>query len=861
MKETRTTRMPGGVETSSRWHERAVFDVVEALGTDSEGGLKSAKAEARLHEEYGPNRLSRRREITLAGVLLEEVFEEPLVLFLVAVGVLYAVWGSIGEAVAIFAIVVLLALVEGFNEYRAKRAVAALQDLSAPTARVVRDGHVKDVAAQALVPGDLVLLAAGDRVPADLRLVEANSLAADESALTGESLPVEKDARRRVSRDAPVGDRVTMAYAGTVLTRGRGRGIAVATGMRTEVGRIAGLVEEAKQPKTPLERTMRELARKLTFVAVGVSLAVPAVGVALGQPFREMVLTGLTLAFATVPEELPILITMVLAFGSYRLSRRGAIVKRLRAAETLGSVDLLLTDKTGTLTENRMRVAGLLPASGVSEQQLIGLAATATDTTQTPDSLVGDAIDVALVERARQSDLEPLRIEKLFPFDENARVMAAVAGGKLVVKGAPEAILAHVVGHPGGDFEAARDWAGDRATRGERVIAVGARPVETAEKIEGPLAGDLSLVGLVAFADPPREEAPGAISALIRAGVRPVMVTGDHPATARAIAGRVGIAADKVITGRDLEGLDDREVEGALEDASIFARMSPGGKLRLVEAAQRAGRTVAVTGDGVNDAPALRAASAGVAMGEDGTDVAREAADIVLTQDNVGTIARMLGEGRMLFDNLSGAVRYYLAAKVALILTVFVPVFFGYPVPLSPIQIILMEFFMDLGASATFVTERTAGNLMNRPPRDPRRPFLDRQMVLTILGGGAVLATGVLAAFFWATGQGSVEHARTVAFAAWLVAHIALAVGFRRRQGYNGALVLWAFGAVGLAALSGLLAPLQRWLQTASLTPTDAGAIVLAALFVLVLGWLMQRIVGRSAEYPKSNLSANEERR
>lgn len=843
--------IPESVKTSPRWHEEEVSGVVETLGTDAERGMGSAEAEERL-SEHGPNRLSRRREVTLLGTLWEEIFEEPLVLFLVAVGVLYAIWGSLTDALAIFAVIVLLALAEGFNEFRAKRAVAALQDLSAPTARAIRNGHVNDIPAEELVPGDLVLLAAGDRIPADLRLVETTSLAADESALTGESLPVEKNAHARVNQDAPVGDRVTMAHAGTVVTRGRGRGIVVATGMRTEVGRIAGMVEEAKQPKTPLERTMRELARKLTFVAIGVSLLVPAVGVALGQPFREMVLTGLTLAFATVPEELPILITMVLAFGAYRLSQRGAIVKRLRAAETLGSVDLLLTDKTGTLTENRMRVASLLPTSEMSEQDLLRLAATATDTTRTPDGLVGDAIDVALVERAQQVGLEPLHVEKLFPFDEDARVMAAVAQGTLAVKGAPEEILAHAVERPGDDFEAAKDWAEDRAARGERVIAVGARQVETAE-IEDPLADDLSLVGLIAFADPPREEAPGAISALIRAGVRPVMVTGDHPATARAIAQSVGIPAGKVMTGRDLDGLDDRGMEGALEDTSVFARMSPEGKLRLVEAAQRAGRTVAVTGDGVNDAPALRAASAGVAMGEGGTDVAREAADIVLTEDNVSTIARMLREGRMLFDNLSGAVRYYLAAKVALILTVFVPVFFGYPVPLIPIQIIVMEFFMDLGASATFVTERAAGNLMDRPPRNPERPFLDRSMVLYILGGGAILGAGVLAAFFWAAGQGSVEHARTVALATWLAAHIALAISFRRRQTWNGALALWAVGAVGIAALSGLFGPVQRWLQTASLTPTDAGAIALAALFVLALGWLMQKMAGRSKARPKSD--------
>ena len=848
MRGPRTERS-GPVAAPPPWYAEEVPEILELLETDPREGLVSGAVEERL-EEYGPNRLSRRREVTLLGTLREEVFEEPLVLFLVAVGVLYAIWGSLTDALAIFAIIALLALVEGYNEFRAKRAISALRDLSAPEARVLRDGHVREAPAEALVPGDLVLLSAGDRVPADLRLYETTSLAADESALTGESAPVTKDAHARLEPSVPLGDRVTMAYAGTVATRGRGRGVVVATGMETEVGKIAGLVEEAKEPKTPLEKTMRELARKLTFVAIGVSLLVPAVGVALGQPFKEMVLTGLTLAFATVPEELPILITMVLAFGAYRLSRRGAIVKRLRAAETLGGVDLLLTDKTGTLTHNRMRVADLKCAGEVGERQLLGLAAAATDTTSTPDGLAGDAMDVALVEKARQSGLEPRTVERLFPFDEDARAMAAVTRGALVVKGAPESVFGLTTGsneESASDRAWATAWAEDRAERGERVIAVAARSVDSA-RVEDPFEGGLSLVGLIAFADPPREEAAPAISALLRAGVKPVMVTGDHPATAQAIARSVGIPAEKVMTGQQLEALDQAELKKALEETSVFARVSPEAKLRLAEAAQDAGRTVAVTGDGVNDAPALRAASAGVAMGEGGTDVAREAADIVLTDDNVSTIARMLREGRMLFDNLSGAVRYYLAAKVGLVLTVFVPVLLGYPVPLTPIQIIVMEFFMDLGASATFVTERASGNLMDRPPRDPNRPFLERRMILTILCGGAVLGAGVLATFFWAAAQGSIEHARTVAFATWLTAHIALAVSFRRRQSWNTALALWATGAVGLAALAGLFGPVQHWLQTAPLTLSDAGAMALAAAVVLALGRIAQGLFANNTK-------------
>lgn len=820
--------------------------MVASLRTDTDRGLEEAPTLARLVDR-GPNQLVRPRRVTFLGVFVEELFEEPLILFLLAVGVLYAVWGSPGEAAAIFAIVVLLVLIEVVNEYRAKRAIASLQDLSAPTARVVRDGRVREVSAEALVPGDVVLLAAGDRVPADARLVETNALAADESALTGESLPVTKNAGAHPEPDAALGDRATMAHAGTVVTRGRGRAVVVETGAETELGRIAGLAERAKEPKTPLQRTTRELARALTFVAIAASLLVPAVGVALGQPFREMVLTGLTLAFATVPEELPILITMVLALGAYRLSCEGAIFKHLRAAEALGGVGLLLLDKTGTLTENRLRVTELTLAEGSDERMLLRLAAGCTDVARTPDELVGDAIDVALVGEARSRGIAPPPVAELFPFDEGERAMAAILkGGTLVVKGAPEAILARLASGSKEDAGRLEVWAELHAARGERVIAVATRAAGEGSSggAADPFAGGLSLTGLISLADLPRSEAPDAISSLTRAGVRPVMVTGDHPGTARAVAARVGIPTGKVVTGKDLAAMDDAAVGKSVEEASVFARVSPAQKLRLAEVAQGSGKTVAVTGDGVNDAPALRAADVGVAMGEGGTDVAREAADVVLAGNDLGVLVRAVREGRLLFANLSDAVRFYLAAKLALVLAAFLPVLLGGPVPFTPIQIIAMELFMDLGAASAFVAQREAGELMSRPPRDPKRPFLDRSTVLAILVGGVVLGGAVLAAFFWAfSAGGSLDGARTIAFATWLVAHVALAEGLRRGRESNAALVLWAAGAVGLAILAGFVGVVQQLLGTSSLTRTDGAVIVIAALVVLGLGSLIRRAI------------------
>lgn len=865
----------GGFEAG--WRTLSGFDagvkeVAEYLGTDLERGLTADQASERL-QRHGPNRLTRQRAVTFAGVLQEEVLEEPLILFLILVGVLYAWWGSIGDAITIFAIIALLILVEVVNEFRAKRAISALRDLSSPTAQVIRAGSTFTLQAEDLVPGDIVLLAAGSRIPADLRLIESTALNADESMLTGESLPVIKDPYVTLPVATPLMDRHNMAYAGTVIPRGRGRGVVVATGMDTELGKITGLAEQVKEPKTPLQRTMRELARKLTFVAVAVSLLVPAVGVLLGQPLREMLLTGLTLAFATVPEELPILITMVLAMGAYRLSRdSGVIVKRLNSAETIGSISVLLSDKTGTLTENKMRVAVIRPLdTSIGEDQLLYMAGLCTDVILTPDHASGDAIDVALMEENMRRGLMKIengegRAEILLPFDDTLRLMAAVTpSNTLIVKGAPEAILTLCTKTPEEIKEKALKSTLDLAQGGQRVLAVaagGARPEEPNE-----LPDDLSLIGLISFADPPRTGAREAIEALRAAGIRTVMVTGDHPDTARWVAREVGIPNARPFTmdsldedksssenrrisqeggsetSESLPDLDEAKLGEAIRHTDVFARVTPAGKLGLVEAFNRTGVT-AVTGDGINDAPALRAANAGIAMGKNGTDVAREAAGLILTNDDLSSLVRAVREGRLLFANLSGAVRYYLAVKVALILTAFIPVLLGGSVPFTPVQIILLELFMDLGASLTFVAERGGANLLRSPPRDPSRPFLNNRMLLMIAGGGILLSTVVLTAYFWALGGGaSVEQARTAAFVAWLVAHVALAAGFRQSLSLSRMLLLWAAGAVGLATASAALPFVRIWLQTSPLTWMEAAAIAVASILTFLLSYALRRAV------------------
>lgn len=876
------------------WHRDTPVEVAHALGSDLARGLDDSEAAARLGR-YGPNRLTEDRRVTFLAVLREEI-AEPMILLLLAVGVLYALSGELRDALAIFAIIAAVILVEVFNEYRAKAAIVSLGRLAAPTALVIRGGQPRVVATTTLVPGDLVPLRPGERVSADLRLVEAVSLRVDEASLTGESAPVEKSVAP-VSADAPLAERSSQAFAGTIVTGGRGIGLVVATGMETELGRIAGLSRAIREPRTPLQTAMRQVAGLLVWIALGFSALVPLLGLLAGAPLRDMALTGLTLAFATIPEELPILVTIVLGLGSLRLSRRRVVVKRLRAAETLGAVSVIATDKTGTLTENRMSVAdiwvagepesvNLAAASGLpagrfllelgvlaSEPLLIGEGTGARSGERRAFS--HDPTELALLGAAEAAGLEPARIaagERLgdVAFDERRRFSAVayrrgedpLASVLIAVKGAPEAVVercerAAGLLDPLDDAGSSRilERASDLASRGRRVLGLAYREDSGAlagsgDDIGGDIGG-LTLVGLVGLLDPPRPGAASAIATLKAAGIRVLMLTGDHPATAREIARRVGIPADPVVVGADLDLLDDSALAREANRTATFARITPEHKLRIVRSLQAEGEIVAVTGDGVNDAPALREAAVGVAMGETGTDVAKESADIVLGNDDFADLAEAVREGRLLYANLRKAVRYYLAVKVGLVAACLAAILAQLPIPFSPAQIILLELFMDIGASAAFTAEAPEGDLMARPPRDSRRPFVDRSLVFGILAGGLTLAAVVFVPYLWAHGQGAdVETARSVAFAAWMIGHLALAAHMRSetaslsRLGLlsNRAYLFWAAGAVacllavlylpvGLLVGSPIGSPVGRGvLQMSPLTLGDWAVVLPVAL-------------------------------
>ncbi len=839
------------------WHALPASEVVAALDADATAGLSEAEARERL-ARFGANRLTAEKHESLVDIFLEEV-REPMILLLLGTGVLYALWGGLGDALTILAVILAIVGVEVYNERRAKAALAALRQLTAPTVLVIRDGQPREAPTDTLVPGDVLPLRDGQRMPADARLLESYGLWADESPLTGESAPVEKESGAILPAEAPLAERRNLVFAGTPLTRGRGTAVVVATGMATELGHVAGLAAGIREPRTPLQMTMRELTRWMVWLALGFSTLVPLLGWLLaGQSPRQMVLTGLSLAFATIPEELPILITVVLALGAYRLSRQHAIVKRLRAAETLSAVTVIAADKTGTLTRNTLEVSHLYPED--LRTRLLEIGALCNDALAHGSDFTGDPLDVALARAARDAGVDaaalrreaPLRVE--FTFDTERKLMSAAYArdGELwvAVKGAPEAVLAraaHRATAGGAEplTEAACETLLKEAERmtaaGQRVIALAERTAPDGRLTEEEAESALTVVGLAGLADPPRPEVRAAIAACRTAGIRPVMITGDHPLTARAIAEQVGLnGAGRMLTGPELDALSDELLRAAAGETGIYARITPEHKLRIVRALHERGERVAVTGDGINDAPALAAADIGIAMGETGTDVAREAADIVLADDNFATIAHAVQEGRLLFANLRKAVRYYLACKVALVSATLLPVLLFVPVPFAPLQIILMELLMDVAASATFVSEPAEDDLMRRKPRDPRLPFMNGAMAASIFGAAAGLfgAVSLVYLLTWFSGAGLVR-AQTVAFVTWLLGHVFLALNLRsERQPLlrlgplrNRLMLAWAGATLVVVLVVTLVPAAQAQLHTTSLTGGE-WLLALSAAFV-----------------------------
>lgn len=786
-------------------------------------GLTSVEAKKKL-SEFGPNRLAKPYQVKFLAILKEEV-TEPMILLLIGVGIVYSVWGKLEDALTIFSIIVLLTLVEVWNEFRAKKAIASLTRLAAPKTKVIRDGVITEVETEGVVPGDILLVGSGSRIAADAKLVTGYSLQADESSLTGESLPVAK---------VP-GDEIS---AGTLVVAGEGKAEVTATGLASRFGKISALAQSIKPPKTPLQLAMKDLALKLVWVALAFSVAIPLLGVIRGQNLKEMILTGLALAFATIPEEGPIIITMILGLGAYKLSKDNFLIKKIKATEVLGNATVILTDKTGTLTESEMSVVAVYPPGREKDILACAFSALSEMSLFATDKAVMDKARDLGVARARG---EIVRQRGLGDGRKTKTVMRKADGAlDLCMSGSPEEILEL----SGGDVTAFQAEVEKETGMGRRVIAVAAKSVPPAVLDEdfAALEQGVTLVGLIALEDLPRKGVEEALNVARRAGVRTIMVTGDHPLTALTVARKVGIPAGKVVSGPELDALSDEDLKKTVRQVSVFARATPEHKYRLLQALQANGEIVAVTGDGVNDTLALKGAHIGIAMGIRGTDAAKEAADVVLADDNYNTIARAIFEGRKFFDNLRKGFGYYLSVKTALVLVFLLPVVIGVPFPFSPVQIILLELFMDLAASSGFVAEPAEKSIYRRPPRDPKEKFIDAGVLKNIAVSGLSLFAAVMIPYGYALSKGWPHiQAQTIAFSAWIIGHILLAFVSRSEKEplfslgvfSNKAIDLWAVFAVAFLLLVTRVPALSTPLKLQPIPLAQLGLVFLTCLIVI----------------------------
>jgi len=778
------------------WHTFDVREAARQLGTSLTDGLTRHEASERI-ERYGLNELVEHKARTALSMFLDQ-FKDFMIIVLMAAAVISGVIGDPTDTLAIIVIIILNAAIGFVQEYRAEKAMEALRGMAAQEALVVRDGRRERVPAGELVPGDLVLLEAGQVVPADLRVVEAVRLKVSESALTGESVPVEKAIGPVEDEGTGIADRRCMAYKGTAVTYGRGAGFVIATGMETELGRIAKLIQEEKDTRTPLQKRLASFGRRLSIGALVICAVIFGAGLLRGEPLVLMFLTAVSLAVAAIPEALPAVVTISLALGAAKMVKKKALMRRLSAVETLGSVTYICTDKTGTLTQNRMAVSRYFVAGSILDGApenppenpvgplgtLLTAMAISNDAHADRDGgVTGDPTEAALYEAAMKAGFDKARLDASrprmaeVPFDSDRKLMSTLheePGGVYVMytKGALEEVVKRSVGALGeaGDVPLDREAlkvAGDEAAgEGFRVLAFGFRRMEVLPESIGPAdETGLVFIGFVCLIDPPRPEAKDAVSDCHSAGIRTVMITGDHPATAAKIATDLGICDEKcgVITGPELDMLSLPEFESRVEGIRVYARVAPEQKLKIVQALKDRGQYVAMTGDGVNDAPALKRADIGVAMGITGTDVAKEASDMVLLDDNFATIVKAVREGRRIYDNIRKFIRYSMASNSGEIWTLFLAPFLGLPIPLLPIHILWINLVTDGLPGLSLAAEPEEVALMSRPPRPPEESVFAHGLGSHIIWVGLLMGSVCIAVQYWAFNTGG-AHWQSMVF-------------------------------------------------------------------------------------------------
>ncbi|MBQ4153057.1 MAG: calcium-translocating P-type ATPase, PMCA-type, partial [Oscillospiraceae bacterium] len=774
------------------WHHVSLEEVKQALDTN-ENGLTKSQADLKL-QQFGPNKLAEKKKKSMFVRFLEQ-FKDVMIIILIIAAIISFVVAFNGhdpleflEPFIILAIVIMNAILGLAQENKAEKALEALQNMSMPNAKVVRDGKTEVIPSTDVVPGDIILFEAGDYIPADARLIEAASLKCEESALTGESVPVEKDATAEIAADAPLGDRLNMVFSGCSVSYGRGRAVVTATGMETQMGKIASLLSSSKETQTPLQAKLAKLGKYLGFLAIGICTIIFVIGLLTNMNPLDIFMTSVSLAVSAIPEGLPAIVTVVLALGVQRMVKKNAIIRRLPAVETLGSASVICSDKTGTLTQNKMTVMQVW-VSGEPEKmsealsegakKLLQFGTLASDgSVQIIDGKekhIGDPTETSIVLAAMKNGMPKEELNAAYPrkaeipFDSDRKLMTTVnlIDGKpvAIVKGACDVMFSRCVD---GNIEEAKQINDRMANDALRVIAVGYKALDAlpTEATPEALENGLTFLGLIGMIDPPREEAKAAVATCIKAGIRTVMITGDHIATASAIARELGIMreGDLAMTGAELAKLSDEELTANVRKYSVYARVSPEDKIRIVKAWQAQGEIVSMTGDGVNDAPALKQADIGCAMGITGTDVAKGAADMTLTDDNFATIVDAVEEGRGIYDNIRKAVQFLLGTNVGEVFAVFFAMVFWQESPLLAIQLLWLNLVTDGLPALALGVEPIEKDIMERKPKAKNEGLFAGGLGIRIVLQGLLFAVLSLTGYIIGKSMGGVPMGQTMAF-------------------------------------------------------------------------------------------------
>lgn len=811
------------LESEQIFHTMSVERVETSLKTGP-SGISKEEAKRRL-QEFGPNILQEKKGPSALKIFAEQ-FKNYLILVLVVAAIIAIFLGDVTDSLVIWVVIVLNAILGFYQEYRAEKSIEALKELTAPRAIVVREGDEETIMASELVPGDLVLLETGERVPADIRLSECASLEIDESLLTGESVPVKKIVERLEIKNIPIAERKNMAYMGTTVTRGRGRGYVVSTGMKTEIGRVAELIQAVETEQTPLQVKLKDLAKKLTYIVVIICLIVFFTGTLREGNIFEMFLNSVGLAVAAIPESLPAVVTITLALGVQRMAKRNAIIRKLPTVETLGSATIICSDKTGTFTKNEMTVRKIYTNNNVFDVTNVGYEPkgefynnkSKINPSKNPSlslalkigalcnnakleknekwHIIGDPTEGSLIVVAEKAGIKHEELNKQFsrigeiPFESERKLMSTIhktPDGKEVayVKGAAEVILSlSNTLYSDGQVKKLTDEEKEEilkinqemASKALRVLAVAYKELPntcqeyTPENVEN----NLTFVGLMGMLDPPREEAIEAVQKCKKAGIKVVMITGDNEFTANAVARELGLIEEdgKTLTGAELENMSDKELDEIVQEVNIYARVSPEHKLRIVNSLKKKNHIVAMTGDGVNDAPALRKADIGVAMGITGTDVAKEASDMILADDNFASCVAAVEEGRKIYSNIKKTVYYLLSTNIGEILIIFIGLLIGLPIPIVAVQILWINLVTDSFPALSLSVDIAEADIMLHPPRNPKEPVITKRMIYNMSVVAAVMCVSTLLLYSAALGvfsplgvsYSNLDTARTIAF-------------------------------------------------------------------------------------------------